>query len=269
MWNGDDLVVVAVLVAAMLVTKLMVWGYQASGRAPMDLKVTSGQYDLVNWLTVLIAYAAQTAIVYVAQVHIHGQPFGELGFDADVVGGLILGTLGGFVVFSLPKWIAYGAAAEARVRSTWPRDATPLYALGILAMLIVGLVLNSYIEELVFRAYPIEQLTDTSMSAVLIVLASALLFSLVHHIIEPFNARVFLMRFLVGVIFGELYVLTGSIWLLIGVHTGVNAAGLIYTGQWRIGGILHLEHDRDAWEMRLNWGLFAVLILGLGALLNI
>jgi len=267
MWNWDYLVIIGVLIATMLVTKLVIWVYQASGRDPMDLKVTSGKYNLANTVTILIAYAAQTAIIYVAQIYIHGQPFAQLGFDASIVAGLILGTLGGFLVFSLPKLLSFGVADEPQFKSALPRDEAPLYALGVFAMLIVGLLLNSYIEELVFRAYPIEQLTDTSISAALIILASALLFSLIHHIIEPFNAQVFLLRFLVGVIFGELYVLSDSIWLLIGVHTGVNAAALIFTGQWRIGGVFHLEHDRSQLEAKLGWALYGVLIVGLGAML--
>lgn len=267
MWNWDYLIIIGVLVAAMLVTKLVIWAYQASGRDPMDLKVTSGKYNPVNFATILIAYVAQTAVVYVAQVHIHGQPFAQLGFDANVAQGVVLGTLGGLVVFSLPKLIAFGAAQQTQFTSTWPRDEAPLYALGIFVILIVGLILNSYIEELVFRAYPIEQLTDTALGAVLVILASAFLFSLVHHIIEPFNAQVFLMRFLVGVIFGELYVLTGSIWPLIGVHTGVNMGALMFTGKWRIGGVFHLEHDRAPLEATLGWILYGGLILGMGALL--
>lgn len=267
MWTWDFLVIVGVLVATMLATKAMIEIYRVTGRDPMDLKVTSGQYNFVNSLTILISYAIQTLIVYLAQVHIHGQPFGHLGFDAPVWSGLVLGTLGGFVVFSLPKWIACGAATEAQFKLTWPRDEAPSYVIGILTMLVIGLVANSLVEELVFRAYPIEQLTDTSVHAVLVILVSALLFSLVHHVIEPFNAQTFLMRFLVGVVFGELYVLTGSIWLLIGVHTGANAAALMFTGQWRVGGIFHIAHGRDALETRLSLGSFGVLIFGLGALL--
>lgn len=267
MWNWDYLVIIAVLVAAMLVTKLIIWIYQAWGRNPMDLKVTSGQYNLANTITILVAYAAQSAIVYVAQVHVHGQPFGQLGFDAAVVGGVILGTFGGFLVFSLPKLVAFRVSGNPQFKSTLPRDESPLYALGIFALLIVGLLLNSYIEELVFRAYPIEQLTQSALNAAVIILASALLFSMVHHIIEPFNGQAFLMRFLVGVIFGQLYLLTGSIWLLIGIHTGANAAALVFTGRWRIGGVFHLEHDRTELEGKLGWALYGVLTVGLGAVL--
>ena len=264
MSNWDYLVILGVLVGTMLVTKAIIAIYQASGREPMDLKVTSGKYNLVNSFTILVTYAVQTLVVYLAQVHVHGQPFGQLGFDAAVWTGLILGTIGGFVVFSLPKGIAFTAASDARLRATWPRDKAPRYVLGILTMLAVGLVANSFIEELVFRAYPIEQLTDTPIDVMLVILVSALLFSLVHHVIEPFNAQTFLMRFLVGIVFGELYVLTDSIWLLIGVHTGANAAALAFTGQWRIGGLFHVEHGREALETRLSLGLFGVLIAGLG-----
>lgn len=269
MFEWEYIVIVGVLVGAMLATKLIVVAYQSFGRDPSDLRITSGKHSALGIAAVTILYVIQAALVYYAQVHVHGRPFELLGFDDNIASGFVFGTLGGLLIFSLPKMIAFATARERQFRTALPRDETHLYVFGILAFLFVALLANSCIEELVFRAYPIEQLRGKSFGAGFAILISALLFSLIHHIIEPFSLPPFLRRLLIGVIYGELYVLSGSIWLLIGVHTGSNLAALVFCGQWRIGGVFHVKHDRPGIESTLGWVLGASAILGLGILASL
>jgi membrane protease YdiL (CAAX protease family) len=266
MWDWQYTALVGVLLTTVLATKLVVEIYRRSGRDPADLRVTSGKYTFAVFSTVIILYIIETGLVYFAQVYFHGHPFTSLGFDSEIFRGLIAGTCGGTLVFSLPKLIAFVMAQERQFRSAFPRDETSLHVAGIFSLLLFGLLTNSFIEELVFRAYPIEQLSVKSLNAGLVILISALLFSLIHHVIEPFSLQAFLRRFLIGVVYGELYVLSNSIWLLIGVHTGSNIAALMYSGKWRIGGIFHIVHDRPELEITLGYVLGVSVILGLGLL---
>jgi len=115
-----------------------------------------------------------------------------------------------------------------------------------------------------FRVYPIEQLVDRRHGALPVVAATALAFSLIHHLEEPFTWRAFVSRALAALLLGFLYQRFRSAWLVCGVHNGMNFAALTLSGNWRIGGLWELTSQQGLEPLRI---LSRVVIVALTLLL--
>ena len=96
-----------------------------------------------------------------------------------------------------------------------------------------------------------------------LILASASVFSVMHFIIENPDVNKFLYRFCFGVVVGILYVGTENIWTAVGFHTGWNFIVLsISDADWRLGDILKLTGLNGDREEVAN-----IAVLGIAALI--
>lgn len=132
---------------------------------------------------------------------------------------------------------------------------------------VFALVLNSLSEELVFRAFPLENLR-TVFSPTTIVIVSGLLFAGMHLAIEEPDIWSFLYRLSFGILAGFIYRRTGSLWQIVCLHTGWNfMAWTISDSDWRLGTLIQtaggIGHEETIWNsVILCLALFLVLLRG-------
>ena len=93
----------------------------------------------------------------------------------------------------------------------------------------------------------------------------SLVFAAVHHVIEPFRMAAFLSRFFIAMLFSYVYFRWRSIWLIVGLHNGMNLLGFLLVGHWKSGGLLKLSYEppSPAVEVAIELG---VKIVALGVI---
>jgi membrane protease YdiL (CAAX protease family) len=193
---------------------------------------------------VLIYSASQFLLIWLVMRFIHRRPFGTLGFRGPILLPLLLGTAIGIAIELVNTGLICAAGSDVYVTSNIPAQATAVSVIGyFLLFLLFLLTLNSLKEELVFRAYPIEQFNDHPGAMVPILLFISLLFAAVHHVIEPFRIAAFLSRFSIAILFSYVYFRWRSIWFIVGLHNGMNLLAFMLVGHWKSGGLLKLSYE--------------------------
>lgn len=125
---------------------------------------------------------------------------------------------------------------------------------------LFGLVLNSFSEELVFRAFPVVNLRSY-ISPTLVIIASAILFSGMHFAIEPPDFWHFAYRLAFGIFAGAVYIRTQSLWNVVGIHTGWNfISWAVSDSDWRLGTLIRMRGAGDQNEVIWN---SAILFAGI------
>jgi len=212
---------------------------------------------------VLIYSASQFLLIWLVMRFIHRRPFGDLGFMGPIIVPLLAGMAIGLVIEIVETGLVCLAGGNVRLESNIPPDATILSIVGyFLLSFVLLLTLNSLKEELVFRTYPIEQFNDLPQAIVPVLVFVSLVFAAVHHIIEPFQLSVFLSRFSLALLFSYAYFRWRSIWLIAGIHNGLNFIGFLLGGQWKAGGLLKLTHDPPGQvvEITIHLAIMAVAL---------
>jgi len=216
----------------------------------VDLRELQGASFKLSPKNLFIAYlfvGLQFLIIFIAHKLILKKPFKSLGFKAKK--GVSLLFMGTFIALFI-KAIIYlgyiGSASDFSINWSVPGNIGPGEMIAYYVYyLIFLLTLNSLTEEVVYRAFPLENLWDKKSNYFLTVLLVAILFAAVHHLLEPFSWSVFTTRVLFGTLAGILYCQHRSIWLPVGLHNGWNWVSTSFTGNWKCGGIFDLEVSND------------------------
>ncbi len=211
------------------------------------------------------------AIVWLAQKYIHKKPLRQLGFSAKVRRDLFFGFLLGIFIIGI-KNIIYGLNAETIeiTRIAIPNNISPLTYIGYYAYFILGFILwNSFIEELSTRVYPIEKLKNY-INPHIIFIIMGLIFTLGHFITREFNTHYFISLFGFSYVFSLLYFYSRSIWLVVGVHSGVNWVNFTFFGtNWKVGGVYNIKISNfPSWIYDYTGIFIYILILILLMFLN-
>ena len=104
----------------------------------------------------------------------------------------------------------------------------PRFSLSLVVYFILFIFVG-FAEELLSRGYIIGAMEVSSNNKLFAVMVSAVIFSLMHYGNNGFSLIPFLNIFLVGILFGFMYVKTKSIWLSTGFHITWNFfQGCIY-----------------------------------------
>jgi len=239
------LTVVLTMILVPLSVFMVLWVANLIGVNPSELQGSGFQLKPANLVVAYLFVGLQFLFIWFCHRVIIGKPLSKLGFQKSRwLTMFIQGIIFGFTI----KLLAYGAnilfAKDFTLIWAVPSNVPTIEIAGYYVYyLIFLLTLNSFIEELVYRAFPLENIYSdkTTISPIFIVIAVGLLFALVHHILEPFTWTVFISRFLFGVLAGQLYIQHRNIWLPIGLHNGWNWIGTSFTGYWKTGGLLKLE----------------------------
>ncbi len=205
----------------------------------------AGFEPTVRTMTIVLIYAAlQFLLIWLVMRLIHRRRFGELGFRGPILRPLLVGTAIGLAIELVNTGLICIAGSEVHLASNIPPEAAVGSVIGyFLLFLLFLLTLNSLKEELVFRAYPIEQFNDHPRAMVPVLIFVSLVFAAVHHVIEPFRAAAFLSRFSIALLFAYVYFRWRSIWLITGLHNGLNLLSFLLVGHWKSGGLLKLTYQ--------------------------
>lgn len=188
-------------------------------------------------------------IIWGAQKFIHKKKISELGFKSKIGSTLLVGFTIGSLLVSL-KYLVLILNAETVNYNYVDHSNTPLltYIAYYLYFLIGFIFWNSFIEELGTRAYPIEKL-KYHMNPHLIFTIMGLIFALGHLVLNDFSPGYFCSLFVASYIYSLVYFYSGSIWLSVGIHSGVNWVGFSFFGtNWKLGALYTIEiYDVPYW----------------------
>lgn len=219
---------------------------QYFGVDPAELQGSKFVLSVPNVLFIVAYSAASIGLLYLIQRFYHRRSFLELGFKREWVGGLVKGHLLGLGLVALAHGLALLVDGLESFKWNIPDDVNgSSFALYYLFFLVM-LTLNSLKEEVLYRSYAIEALRDEAGSKWLTIFIVSALFSLVHLVLEPPTLGAFTYRFLFGVFACQLYVASGSLWLLIGVHNGWNLWFATFGSDWKMGGLFEMKLAGEA-----------------------
>lgn len=118
---------------------------------------------------------------------------------------------------------------------TRPPEPPGYYAMPVGAflwgVLVVSLILNSLVEEIVWRGYALKRLTQMSGSRLFALLMSSALFAS-YHIYQGFENM--LLAFPTGVVYGAAVLITRRIWPVVVAHTVHNVVLYTSLGDWLV-----------------------------------
>lgn len=181
-------------------------------------------------------------IIWLAQKYIHKKSLFELGFQGNIWSTLLLGFIVGAVLVVLKNIVFILSAENVNYIKAIPEDISIVTYVGYYLYFIFGFIIwNSFIEELGTRAYPIQKLKK-HINPHIIFTIMGLLFTVGHFVLNDFNIGYFLSLFLFSYIFSLLYYYSNSIWLPVGVHSGVNWVGFsFFSTNWKLGALYKIE----------------------------
>jgi membrane protease YdiL (CAAX protease family) len=146
-----------------------------------------------------------------------------------------------------------------------PQGVSVLTIIGYFLLNVLFLLtLNSLKEELVFRAYPISQFDDYPQLMIPIIILVSLVFASVHHILAPFALDDFVSRFTIALVLSFVFYRWRSIWLIAGIHNGLNLFVYLTGGNYKMGGLLKLSMENDPSQgvsIAIDLGLAIIFIL--------
>ena len=181
-------------------------------------------------------------IIWLAQKYIHQKKFSELGFKSKIWTTLFIGFVIGAILVSLKYLVLIFNAETVNYSPIVSSNIPILTYTGYYAYFLIGFIFwNSFIEELGTRAYPIEKLKN-HMNPHIIFTLMGLIFALGHLVLNDFNIGYFTSLFVASYIYSLLYYYSRSIWLSVGMHSGVNWVGFSFFGtNWKLGAIYNIE----------------------------
>ena len=235
--------------------------------ADIDPRRMQGTRFEVGWVTVSLFLSYQVLVslfVYIAYTRILKRPFAGLGFTTPVVRNLCLG-FGAAVTLKLLILTIFALLGEGvSLSASLPAGLTlaawlPHY----LFFFCVFLPANSFGEELVYRCFPMEVFRGQPLALALIVVWSTLVFAAVHFVIGSPDLGWFLYLLGGAALFATVYYCSRSIWLVIGVHNGLNFYACSLGGNWKMGGLVELSGTLPTAGTRLAIELLAFLIASL------
>jgi membrane protease YdiL (CAAX protease family) len=233
--------VVLASVAIMLpILKLAeLFGINIRENVGLKFKVTVG-----NVFFFFLFGACSIMVIWLAQKYIHKKSLAELGFRGKIWSPIGIGFIVGAILVSIRYFVLIINAESVTFTNVIPEDVPILTYLGYYLYFFIGFIFwNSFIEELGSRAYPIQKLKK-HMNPHLIFTIMGIIFALGHFFLRDFNLGSFLSLFMFSYILSLLYYYTDSIWLVVGMHSGVNWVGFSFMGtspNWKLGTLYNTE----------------------------
>ena len=195
--------------------------------------------------------ACSIAIIWLAQKYLHKRTLADLGFRTKILTLFFIGFLVGVFMFGLEYLVLGISAQEVKFVSVIPGNSSIPAYLGYYSYFFFGvLIWNSFIEELSCRAYPIEALRK-QLNPHIIFILMGVLFTLAHFVVRDFSFSFAISLFITSYALSGIYYYSRSIWLAIGVHTGINWFGFSFAGEnWKLGALVRIEfYDLPTWIM--------------------
>lgn len=215
----------------------------------VDLMKDNGvrmKVDFGNVFFFFLFGACSIAIIWLAQKYLHKSTLADIGFRTNVLKLFFIGFLAGVLMLGLEYLVLGISAREVKFVSVIPNKISIPAYIGYYSYFFFGMLIwNSLIEELGCRAYPIEALRKYLNPHVIFTIMGVL-FTLGHFVVREFDIAYAISLFITSYALSGVYSYSGSIWLAIGVHTGMNWFGFSFGGNvdnWKLGGLVRIEID--------------------------
>jgi membrane protease YdiL (CAAX protease family) len=181
-------------------------------------------------------------IIWLAQKYIHRKKLSELGFQGKIWATILIGFIIGAILVSIKNAVLILSAENVEYTKVTFENISILSYLGYYFYFIIGFIFwNSFIEELGTRAYPIQKLKKY-LNPHIIFIIMGLIFAVGHFVLNEFNLGYLLSLFIASYIYSLLYYYSDSIWLTVGMHSGVNWVGFSFFGtSWKLGALYNLK----------------------------
>ena len=228
----------------------------AGARMPVNITTISLTLGLaIGWIL----------LIFLIQHSIHRQPVVNLGFKHPIIQSVFSGFSLGIFIAGLPLFFEFILSGkQSEISWNLPTDVSSISFVGYYFLwFIPRLLLISLREELIFRSYPIEQFRDKPAIwqwSLIVVLSLA--FSSFHLVLEPFILIIFFVRFLFSLLASCIYLTRRSIWIIAGLHTGINFIHYSFFGTWENGGLFAITNRPvfDGYYLPLTALTYAVAI---------
>jgi hypothetical protein len=181
-------------------------------------------------------------IIWLAQKFIHRKKLSELGFRGNIWATILIGFIIGAILVSIKNAVLVLSAENVEYTKVTSENISIISYLGYYFYFIIGFIFwNSFIEELGTRAYPIQKLKEY-LNPHIIFIIMGLIFTVGHFVLNEFNLGYLLSLFIASYIYSLLYYYSDSIWLTVGMHSGVNWVGFSFFGtSWKLGALYNLN----------------------------
>ena len=209
-------------------------------------------------------------IIWLAQKYIHRKKLSELGFRGKIWATILIGFIIGAILVSIKNAVLILSAENVEYTKVTSENISILSYLGYYFYFMIGFVFwNSFIEELGTRAYPIQKLKKY-LNPHIIFIIMGLIFTVGHFVLNEFNLGYLLSLFIASYIYSLLYYYSDSIWLTVGMHSGVNWVGFSFFGtSWKLGALYNLKiYNVSSWIADYSNVIIQFLFLLLVVLLN-
>lgn len=247
---------IAIMIPLLSLAEL--FGVNVRENANINLKV-----DFANIFFFFLFGACSVTIIWLAQKYLHSKELVELGFRSKIFKPFIFGFILGAFQIGLEYFIFILFADKVEYTSVIPSNVSLLSYIGYYIYFLFGMIIwNSFIEELGTRAYPIETLKNHLNPHVIFTLMG-ILFTLGHFVIHDFSVGSFVGIFIASYTYSLLYYFSGSIWLVIGTHSGLNWVGFSFFGtNWKLGALLNTSiYDIPNWIYNFTGPFIGILVL--------
>lgn len=220
-----------------------------SERLLTDIKVT-GKWELAVTYFSLVPAALIASLI---MTRFEGRPLASLGLSirSGWLRGFMLGILFAFIAIIPVIFILHFSNPYIPIRS--PLSSTLPDWLTVGGGILLGLLIlfGAFFEELIFRGYPFQTLMSV-IGRWPTILATSSIFAVVHFTTHGISSVV--AAGVVGLIMALLYLQSGSLWVVIGFHFGINGVATISV-------ILGLISQRESGENWLYPGMTGVMAL--------
>ncbi|MCP4290792.1 MAG: CPBP family intramembrane metalloprotease [bacterium] len=259
--TGTVVVAFSMIIIGLPLSKYL--GFEINEMAAAGFSPSTAKVSMFLLLTALYF-----AVVYSSQRFLHKSPFKVLGFKKPVISHILIAFVIGIVINLVPFVITILTAKNMVYASAIPEGVSLLrVAIGYFFFFFIWLTVNSIGEELVFRSYPIEQFADKPRALPFVVLSAAIVFALLHFIVREPSLNGFFMLSITSIFYSLIYLNWRSIWVLVGIHNGMNFINLTFSENWEMGGLFTWNGEGMAGlDVYLNVYHFAVPIVAIAFL---
>lgn len=233
----------------------------------VNVRENSGMNFKVNFANTFLFFlfgSCSIAIIWLAQKYIHLRKLEDLGFQSKIIKHFIFGFLIGALQISLYYLILMLNAGEIKYNPVIiPNDSSIFTYIGYYIYFFFGMIVwNSFIEELCTRAYPIETLKK-HLNPHIIFVIMGILFTAGHFVIHEFSIGYCISLFLASYTFSFLYYFSKSIWLVIGMHSGLNWLAFSFFGtNWKLGALFNIQiTEITSWVFYYTESIIGLLLL--------
>lgn len=240
-----------------IVQLALLFGVDLTKEHDVQMKVEFG-----NVFFFFLFGASSIAIIWLAQKYIDRRTLADLGFRSKILKLFFIGFGVGVCMVGLEFLVLGMSAGEVKFVSVIPKNSSIASYISYYSYFFFGvLIWNSLIEELGCRAYPIEALRK-HLNPHIIFIIMGVLFTLAHFVVREFDIAYAIGLFIVSYALSGIYYYSGSIWLAIGVHTGINWFYFSFGGgveNWKLGALVRIEiYDVPAWILHLTQPLIGI-----------